>query len=250
MKKAKVTIILPNFNSEDFIEKTIQSIINQSFTDWLLFLIDDNSNSKTKEILKKYKKNKKIKILFLDKNIGPGPCRNLGITKSNSDYLAFIDSDDLWGKNKLKDQIDFMSKNKFLFTYTAYSTFSANNNNSRYIKPPKKIDYKQFLKNTSIGTSTMMVKTKILENIKFTNSRVCEDFFFKCQLLKKVKFAYCLNKNLTKYQIRKNSLQSNKFRTLYWVWKINKYHNKLNFFNNLISVFFISLNSLKKYGFK
>ena len=117
MKKAKVTIILPNFNSENFIEKTIQSIINQSFTDWLLFLIDDNSNSKTKEILKKYKKNKKIKIFFLNKNIGPGPCRNFGIIKSNSDYLAFIDSDDLWGKNKLKDQIDFMSKNKFLFTY-------------------------------------------------------------------------------------------------------------------------------------
>ena len=96
----------------------------------------------------------------------------------------------------------------------------------------------------------MIITKKILGNIKFINSKVCEDFYFKCQILQKTNYAYCLKKYLTKYQIRKNSLQSNKFRNLYWIWKINKNYNKLNFFNNLISVFYISINSLKKYGLK
>jgi len=250
MKKPKVTIILPNFNSEDFLEQTINSIKLQTYKNWELIIIDDNSNLNTIKVLKKYLKKKKISIIFLKKNIGAGPCRNLGIKKSKSNFLAFIDSDDLWKKNKLKDQVNFMINNNLKFTYTNYATFEKNSKKVNYINCPKKISYLKFLRNTSIGTSTMMVEKKILGNIKFTNTKICEDFFFKCQILKKIKYAFCLNKYLTNYQIRKNSLQSKKLRNLFWILKINKKFNKLNIFDNLISVFFISLNSIKKYGLK
>ena len=250
MKKPKVTIILPNFNSEDFIEQTINSIKLQTYKNWELIIIDDNSNLNTIKVLKKYLKKKKISIIFLKKNIGAGPCRNLGIKKSKSNFLAFIDSDDLWKKNKLKDQVNFMINNNLKITYTNYATFEKNSKKVNYINCPKKISYLKFLRNTSIGTSTMMVEKKILGNIKFTNTKICEDFFFKCQILKKIKYAFCLNKYLTNYQIRKNSLQSKKLRNLFWILKINKKFNKLNIFDNLISVFFISLNSIKKYGLK
>ena len=250
MKKPKVTIILPNFNSENFIGQTIDSIINQTYKNWDLIIIDDNSNIKTKNILQKYSKKNKIQIFFLKKNIGAGACRNLGLKKAKSSYLAFIDSDDLWVKKKLNEQVKFMIKNNFVFTYTNYTTFKKNSSKINYIHCPNKISYDGFIKNTSIGTSTMMIKKNILKNIKFTNSKVCEDFFFKCQILKKIKYAYCLNKFLTKYQIRKNSLQSNRLRSVYWIWRINKDFNKFNFFKNLISIFFISFNSLKKYGFR
>ena len=96
----------------------------------------------------------------------------------------------------------------------------------------------------------MVIKRKVLGNIKFTKTKICEDYYFKCRLLKKVKFAYCLNQYLTKYRIRKNSLQSNNLRNFYWIWKINKEFNKLNFLSNFISLFNISVNSLKKYGGK
>ena len=96
----------------------------------------------------------------------------------------------------------------------------------------------------------MMIKRNIIGNIKFTNTKICEDFFFKCELLKKVGYAFCLKQYLTNYRIRKNSLQSNNLRNFYWIWKINKRFNKLNFFNNFISIFHISLNSFKKYGLK
>ena len=78
----KVSIILPNFNSSEFIKQTLKSIISQTYKNWEIIIVDDNSNNKTKKILSKYKNNKKIKIFFLKKNKGQGFCRNLAIKKS------------------------------------------------------------------------------------------------------------------------------------------------------------------------
>ena len=96
----------------------------------------------------------------------------------------------------------------------------------------------------------MMVKRKTAEGIKFTDTPICEDYYFKCKILKKIKFAYCMKNYLTKYRIRKDSLQSNKLRNFYWIWRINYKYNNLNFFQNLNSLLNISLSSVKKYGLK
>ena len=101
----KVSIILPNFNSSKFIKQTLKSIISQTYKNWELIIVDDNSNDKTKRILLKYKKYRKIKIIFLKKNKGQGFCRNLAIKKSKSAYIAFIDSDDIWEKTKLQKSL-------------------------------------------------------------------------------------------------------------------------------------------------
>jgi len=250
MNKIDISIILPNYNSEKTIEKTINSIKKQTYKNWKLIIVDDNSNQLTQKILNKFKKHKKIKIYKLKKNMRAGYCRNYAIKKSNSNYLAFIDSDDLWKKNKLKFQINFMKKNNYSFTYTYYKTFSNIKNNVNLIRTPNKFTFEKFITNTSIGTSTMIIKSSVAKNLKFINTKICEDYFYKCQLLKKIKVAHCYPFFLTKYQIRKDSMQSKKIRNLLWMWKINKNYNKFNFFKNLYSIFFISLNSIKKYGFK
>ena len=245
-EKTKIDIILPNFNSSRFITKTINSILRQSYKNWQLIIIDDCSDKETKNLLKKISK-KKIKVFFLKKNRGAGFCRNFAIKKSKSPYIAFIDSDDTWEKDKLKKQLGYMKKNNFSFSYTNYKTFGEKKRN---VNNPSKLNYSKFLRNTSIATSTMMIKREIIGNIKFTNTKICEDFFFKCRLLKKVGHAFCLKQYLTNYRVRKNSLQSNNFRNFYWIWKINKNYNKLSIIENIISLIFISINSLKKYGGK
>jgi len=249
-KKLKVSIILPNYNSSKSIHATINSILQQTYKNWELIIIDDNSDKKTKKILSKFEKKQKIKIFYLKKNKGAGYCRNLAIKKSKSYYLAFIDSDDLWKKNKLSLQINFMHKNNYNFTYTHYETFNVNKSKINIVHVPNKFIFASFIKNTSIATSTMIVKRSIAKGIKFSNSKICEDYYYKCQLLKKIGYAYCHPSYLTKYQIRKNSLQSNRIRNLYWIWKINSNLNHFNVLKNLISIFFISLNSIKKYGFR
>jgi len=249
-KELKVSIILPNYNSSKTIKETISSILNQTYKNWELIIVDDNSDKITKSILSKYKKLNKIKILYLKKNKGAAYCRNLAIKKSKSYYVAFIDSDDLWQKNKLNLQINFMQKNNYFFTYTNYKTFKINNPIKKTILAPSKFNFNSFVKNTSIATSTMIVKRSIAGKIKFSNTKICEDYYYKCQLLKKIANAYCYPGCLTEYQIRKDSLQSNRIRNLYWIWKINKSLNRFDILKNLISIFLISFNSLKKYGFR
>ena len=249
-KELKVSIILPNYNSSETIKGTISSILNQTYKNWELIIVDDNSDKTTKSILSKYKKLKKIKIFYLKKNKGAAYCRNLAIKKSKSYYLAFIDSDDLWHKNKLNLQINFMQKNNYFFTYTNYKTFKINNPIKKTILVPGKFNFNSFVKNTSIATSTMIVKKSITHKIKFSNTKICEDYYYKCQLLKKIGNAYCYPGCLTEYQIREDSLQSNRIRNLYWIWKINKSLNHFDILKNLISIFLISFNSLKKYGFR
>ena len=248
----KVEIVLPNYNSAPYLEETINSIINQTFKNWTLTIVDGNSDVETKKILKKYIHHEKINIILLKKNKKAGFCRNLAIRNSKSDYIAFIDSDDLWVEDKLSKQLDFMIKNKYYFTYTNYQPFKTDKkeNKLKEIVPEKYFTFEKFVRNTSIATSTMIVKKSVIGNIKFSSTKICEDYFFKCQILKKVNYAYCLSENLMKYRIRRGSLQSNKIRNLYWIWYINKKYNKMILLKNLLSIFCISINSIKKYGFK
>jgi len=252
LNQISVDIILPNYNSAPYLSETIDSIIHQNFKNWKLIIVDGNSNMETKKILKKYENNPNINIIWLKKNKRAGFCRNLAIRNSKSEYIAFIDSDDIWEKEKLSKQLDFMLKNKYYFTYTNYMAFidEDNKKNLKEILPPKHFSFEQFIKNTSIGTSTMIIKRSTIGDIQFINTKICEDYFFKCQILKKVNYAYCLLESLTKYRIRKDSLQSNKLKNFYWIWYINKKFNKLNFFENCMSLINISISSLRRYGFK
>jgi teichuronic acid biosynthesis glycosyltransferase TuaG len=252
LNQISVDIVLPNYNSAPYVSETINSVINQTFKNWKLIVVDGNSNIETRKVLEKYSNHSNINIIWLKKNKKAGFCRNLAMRNSKSDYIAFIDSDDIWEKEKLSKQLDFMIKNKYHFTYTNYIPFKNENgqNNLKEIKPEKFFNFDKFTKNTSIATSTMIIKRSLIGNTKFTNTKICEDYFFKCQILKKANFAYCLSENLMKYRIRKNSLQSNKIRNLYWIWHINKNYNKMGFIKNLLSIFCISINSIKKYGFK
>lgn len=247
-----VDIILPTYNCEKYIEETLDSIIVQSFQNWKLIIVDDASKDSTVKLITEYLRDKRITLISLKKNKGAGFCRNLGIRNSKSAYIAFIDSDDIWEKNKLSRQINFMKSNKYSFTYTNYFTFNQEKQKENYkeIITPKYLTFKRFIKNTSISTCTMMIKRSSVENTKFSNTQICEDYFFKCQILKKVNYAYCLQEKLSKYRIRKDSLQSNKIKNIFWIWYINKNFNKLNFLKNLFSVICISINSVKKYGFR
>ena len=253
-KKTEIDIILPNYNSYNFIEETINSVINQTHKNWNLIVVDDCSDEKTKKILNRYSQNENIQLIFLKKNKGAAFCRNHALELSKSQYVAFLDSDDVWFPDKLLKQITFMKQNHYDFTYTNYTPYknkrSIDISNQNSIKPKEKYNFESFIKDTSIATSTMMINGELARKYKFTDTKICEDYFYKCSIIKEIGYAYCLNESDTLYRIRKNSLQSKKFRNLYWIWKINHRYNKLSFFQNLSSLFNISLNSLKKYGYK
>lgn len=252
MPKVKnvVDIILPCYNSEKFIDQCIQSIQNQSLLNWRLIIIDDCSIDNTVKKIKKYNRDSRVYLIKLKKNMGAHYCRNLALKKINSKYIAFLDSDDLWTKDKLKLQIKFMEKYNHNFTYTDYYTFKNNIKNKKKIISDNDFTLKKFIFNTGICTSSMIIRKKIIGNSKFSNTKICEDYYFKCQILKKEKKAIKFNKLSTYYRISNNSMQSNKLRNIYWVWYINNRFNKLGILQNFKSLFYIGINSLKRYGLK
>ena len=249
-----VDVIMPNYNKGEFLEESIDSVLAQEYKNWNLFVIDNFSNDNSKEILNKFKAGKSnINIIYLSKNKGAAFSRNLGIRLSKAEYISFIDSDDYWSSDKLKDQISFMQKFNHIFTYTDYTPFVLKNNNKVFKKEvvsPNTFTYDQFINDTTIATSSMIIKRSFVSIIKFSKVGSFEDYPFKCKILKKGCTAIKLKKNSMFYRITKDSLSSNKYKGLYWLWHINKKYNKLSFVKNIKSILLISLSSIKKYRLK
>ena len=248
-KKYLVDIIIPNYNKGAYIKKSINSVIHQSFKNWKLYIIDDNSTDNSISIIQRYSKSKNINIIKLKKNKGPGNARNIGMSYSKSKYIAFLDSDDFWTKNKLKNQIKYMEKFNLDFTFTDYISFFKNQKKKIKTNLVNKIDLKVFLKNSSINTSTIILKRKKIKNVKFNDTEL-EDYVFKCKLLKKGIIARKLANYTTYYRIMKNSRSGEKFKNVLNLWKVNKKFNNLSFIENIKSIIFISINSIRKYGLK
>jgi len=248
----QVDIIIPVFNSQKFISKTLKSVFRQTFKKWQLIIIDDGSTDNTiviiKKICKKIKEKNKIIILKNNINKGQAFSRNRGLKHSKSKFVTFLDSDDFWDKNKLKNQIKFMLRNNYDFTYTDYKIIK--NNQIKKIIVPNFYNYKRFIHNSSINTCSMIIKKKIIKNIYFKNLRFSEDYFFKCQILRKGYIGYKCPRSYAYYLLRKDSVQSNRLSVFFSLWTINRNFNKMNFLQNIISIFFIIVNSLRKYGFR
>ena len=252
MEKFNIDIILPNYNKSNYLEEAINSVLNQTFKNWHMYIIDDNSKDDSWKIINKFSSLNNVKSIKLNKNMGPSFCRNFGMRISQSKYISFIDSDDIWKNSKLEEQISFMEKYNLSFTYTDYTPFFQNNEKKYYKKRTllkDKFDFDGFVKNSSINTTTMIIKRSILSTHRFKEIRL-EDYLFKCQLLKNNNIAKKLNRDLAYYRILSKSRSSHRLKNIFWLWHINKNYNKLSFFKNLISIICIAINSLKKYGFK
>jgi len=247
-----VNIIVPNFNKGKYIERCILSIINQTFKNWHLILVDDASIDNSKNILKKFSTNKKITFIYLKKNKGPSFCRNLGLRKSSSKYIAFLDSDDFWSLNKLEEQVSFMESRNFDITYTDYLTIKEENEEKILKKTSisNNFNYISFLKDNSINTSTLIIKKNIIGNIKFKKTSLLEDYIFKCEILKKGVIAHKLDKVLATYRVTPSNRSSNIFYNFLNLFFLNKKFNNLNFFFNIYCILSTSIRSIKKYGLK
>ena len=105
-----IDIVMPNYNSAKYLSDTIESVLSQTFKNWKLIIVDDHSDLETQEILKKYESHENINIIWLEENKRAAYCRNLAMKKSKSEYIAFLDSDDIWYENKLTIQLDYIKK--------------------------------------------------------------------------------------------------------------------------------------------
>lgn len=214
-----VSIIMPAYNSRSTIRDSIQSVVNQIFSDWELLIIDDCSPKSMKDIAESFH-DERIRYIRLLKNSGVAAVRNTGIAQAKGRYIAFLDSDDLWLSEKLEKQIQFMEKNHYAFTYTWYHQFVTTPSQPiRLVKTKTSVDYRGLLHGNDIGCLTVMIDRQRVPHIEMPGS-YHEDYITWLNILKEGMKAYSLPQDLACYRLSKKSLSGNKKKSLIWTWKV------------------------------
>lgn len=250
MKKVLVSIIIPVYNAESFLEDTIKSIREQTYDNWEAIFVDDCSKDNSINIIKKYQKeDKRIKLIKNKINSGAAITRNNGIDTANGRYICFLDADDKWNKEKLDKQIKFMNKNECEFSFTGYQFADKDcNPNGSIVHIPNKINYKQALKNTTIWTSTVMFDMDKLskKDIYMPNVK-SEDTALWWRILKNnVKYAYGLNETLSYYRRSSGTLSSNKFEAIKRIWNLYRNVEELNMLESSLCFVCYAFNAVRR----
>jgi len=242
-----ISIIIPYYKKKKFFKKTIKSVLEQTHKNFEIILIyDDIDKTELPFVKLTLGKIKNVKIIINKKNLGAGYSRNIGIKKSKSRLISFLDSDDTWHKDKLKKQIKFMKINKVEFSYTDYSIIDKNEKKIKIIRAPKIITYQNLLFSCDIGLSTVMINSRLLKKEKFPKLKTKEDYLLWIKLSKKNIKMLGINEILASWRQTNNSLSSSITQKLKDAFLVYSHHLKFNFLKSLILVFLLSVNSLTK----
>jgi teichuronic acid biosynthesis glycosyltransferase TuaG len=216
-----ISIITPIYNDGKYIEETIRSVISQTYEDWEMIVIDDDSKDDGPELVQRIANtDSRIRLISMPENVGAARARNRGIEEACGRYIAFIDGDDVWKNEKLECQLDFMKRKKVGFSYTSYSIVSEDGVLlKRKVSIPNLLDYKGLLKNTAIGCSTVMIDKRVFGDFRMPDKRAGQDTATWLMLLRTGECAYGFDEILASYRLVKGSVSSNKFGALKRTWK-------------------------------
>ncbi len=227
-----VSIITPSYNSAKFIRQCIKSVIAQAYTNWEMLIVDDCSIDNSREIITSLaEKNKKIKKIFLENNVGAAEARNVAIRQAKGKYIAFLDSDDLWESQKLEKQISFMETEDIAFSFSTYQPISEDGSKLHsIINAPKIVTYSSYLKNTIIGCLTVVINREKTGDFEMPNIRSSHDMALWLLIMKRGFDAYGFDENLARYRIVSASNTASKWHAAKDVWKVYREIEKLSFF--------------------
>nr|WP_024965022.1 glycosyltransferase [Pantoea sp. IMH] len=233
MNSAKISIITATYNSLPYIRETYDSIVQQTYKNWEWVVTDDCSNDGTYEyLLELAASNEKIKISRNEHNSGAAVSRNKSLSAASGDFIAFIDSDDLWTTNKLELQLSVMLNKKHDFTFTAYELINDKSQSLNKVVDSKQInavDYQDMLKKqATLGCSTVMLRKAAFSDLSMPLLLTGQDYALWLKLLKMGCCAYPINEVLMKYRVLPNSISRNKYKKAKRQWQIYRELEKLS----------------------
>lgn len=246
--KPLVSIITPSYNSALTIRKTIKSVINQTLIDWEMIIVDDNSTDNSCQIIEEYMSiDSRIQLIKQNWNAGPAIVRNIAIEKAKGQYIAFLDSDDLWHSEKLTKQISFMKEKNIALSYTAYNRIDSMGNILSAYHPKLQVSYIDMLKSNRIGCLTAIYDADKLGKVYMPNISKRQDLGLWLRILKKVDYAWGLDDILADYlAIQPNSVSSNKKNAAKYQWRLYREIEKLSVTQSLYYFCFYAYLGFKK----
>ena len=235
-----VSVVTPTFNCGKYIGKTLESIINQTYNNLEVIVVDDCSTDNTCEIVNYYlNKDNRIKYFCLNENSGAAIARTFAIEKARGEFIAFLDSDDIWYEDKLEKQLEFMRINNVAFTCTAYEQMDEYDNAlNKIITPPSKISYNRLLLDCPVGNSTVVYDVSKMGKFKVPNIRKRNDDALWLQMLKKEKYIYGIPIILARYRVRGNSISAKKIDLIKYHWILYRQIERLSIIRSAFHVIY------------
>jgi Glycosyltransferases involved in cell wall biogenesis len=240
-----ISAILPIYNGEKTVEKTINSVLNQAYADIEIIAVDDFSKDGTYSILRSLaEKDSRIHVLRNEKNMGAAQSRNRAIARANGEYIAFIDADDYWDKGKIEKQLSILRNENADLCYTASRIIDEKSNVLNPHKHvPVKISYKGLLKENVIVCSSVILRREVLSQNPFAGQYFHEDFVLWLKLLKNGCKAVGIDEALVTYRLGGRS--SNKKNAMKYRWEIYRKSEGLGIISALWNFFFYALTGIK-----
>lgn len=226
-----VSIIIPTYNSADFIADTLASVQQQTYPNWEVILVDDGSTDTTLTIAQNIAQtDHRIRIFKNLTNSGTGVTRNNALHHCQGNYIAFLDADDLWKSNKLERQLQFMQEQQQPFTFSFYECIDeAGNPLNRLVEAPKNLSYRQLFFCNYVGNLTGIYDADFFEKIAISSIRKRQDWMLWLTILKKLKSAKPIPESLAYYRIRNNSLSASKVALLQHNFAVYRQFHRYNF---------------------
>lgn len=247
-KQPFVSIIMPSYNAEKYITESIESVLHQTYGNWELLVTDDCSSDQTPAIVRLYaEKESRIDFVIAPQHSGIAETRNQSIARAKGRFVAFLDNDDLWVPEKLEKQVRFLLENDYAFVYSAYELMNEDGSpKGKTIKTAGVIDYDKYLKNTIIGSGTIMLDTEKTGSLQMPHNATSDDMALWCKILKDGHRAYPMKEVLMLYRVRGNSASANKLKAAKDVWLVYRKQEKLSFFYALTCFCCYAFNAIIK----
>ena len=218
----EVSIITPCYNSARFLPETIQSVLNQTFTDWEWLITDDCSGDNSTDIIKKIN-DPRVVLTIAKKNAGAGNARNLSLEKASGKYITFLDADDFWEPNFLEEMVSFMKKEKAELAYSNYARCDENLvPKIADFKADTEVTFNNLLKTCRLSLLSSMYDSERVGKEFFPKGSKREDHVMWLNLLKKIPVGKPLNKTMAKYRMHASSIsrkKTNIMKDQYLVYK-------------------------------
>ena len=243
----RISIIIPYYRKKKYFQETIKSILNQTYKNYEVIVVYDDTCLDDLDFVKNSLKKIKIKKLIINnKNYGAGVSRNRGILKARGTYLAFCDADDIWKKDKLNTQLKFMLKNNLEISYTNYFIINEESKIIGKFNTSRRLNYNDLLKSCDIGLSTIILNKKFFYNNKFSKLKTKEDYLLWLQITRKIIFIYGLNQYLSFWRQNKNSLSSSVIQKLLDAYRLYRSHLNYSFIFSILFTLRLSLYAIIK----
>lgn len=216
-----VSVIMPAYNTEKYIAEAIRSVMAQTYTNWELLVIDDASTDHTVDMARSLARtDPRITVICNPQNIGAARTRNRGLDLARGDWVALLDSDDLWHERKLEQQIRLAKETAADIIYCSYALTDSHNNRISDFIVPQRTSYDRMLKVSVLSCSTVLLSRKVVAQYRFSEDYYHEDYAFWLRLLRNGLQAAGCREILAYYRLQNGSRSHNKLRAAKNRWMI------------------------------